>query len=205
MVNILVQHKAEITDNLVIHVAKEEGEDLCVTLKLIEHIQLDSGTMVKVVRAGLNALATVLLAKGADPNESDGNWTLLHHASRNPGGTLEMTKTLLKFGANPNVTTNSGKRPSDMAFPEARALLLEAEGSKGTSTPTPKTPTFKYASQLEMLHNMGFIDTQKCMTSLEQVMDLLSRQLHYSCKVDSIPNIDDQYYPFHSNATFCCP
>jgi len=54
---------------------------------------------------------------------------VLHHASRNPGGTLEMTKALLKFGANPNVTTKGGKKPSDMAFPEARALLLAMEGN----------------------------------------------------------------------------
>lgn len=96
-----------------------------------------------------------------------------------------MVEELLKFGCDPNITTKGGMKPSQMAFPEAKKLLLQAESGKkneekNTSDIKAKDDVLmetvsvgsvvkhRFEAELASLGMMGFTDRAKCIQILEK-------------------------------------
>ncbi|KAH3762815.1 hypothetical protein Pelo_5357 [Pelomyxa schiedti] len=101
---------------------------------------IESMDFIGAVRSGNTTLVSLLLAEGCDPNRSDGNWSALHHASRSPGGTAQMTELLLKAGADPHATTRAGKTAAEMADPPLRKLIEDwIENSEPQVQPPSRT------------------------------------------------------------------
>lgn len=63
----------------------------------------------KAARLGYHDLAELQIQKGADVHAKDNaGWSALHEACAY--GKVEVVKVLLKFGADPNCSSNSGVR-----------------------------------------------------------------------------------------------